>query len=67
MGLLAASSASLANAAGAEADEAILREIADSFSLGEMRDRFAAAMQLDGMPVPQNTGASTATADVELF
>ncbi len=67
LGVIGRESASLANAAGAEADEAILREIADSFSLGEMRDRFAAAMQLDGMPVPQNTGASTATADVELF
>ena len=55
LGVIGREFASLANAAGAEADEAILREIADSFSLGEMRDRFAAAMQLDGMPVPQNT------------
>ncbi len=67
LAILGRAATSFADASGGQADESILREIAGSFSLGEMRDRFAAAMQLDGMPAPQNNGAGTSGADVELF
>ena len=38
-----------AGSAASQAGDGLLREVADTFSLGEMRDRFAAAMQLEGL------------------
>ena len=48
------------------AADAILREVASSFCLGEMRDRFAAAMQLEGVAGPTSTSAAHPP-DIELF
>jgi methyl-accepting chemotaxis protein len=67
LAVLGQAATSFANASGALADEKILREIANSFSLGEMRDRFTAAVQLDGVPVPHKNGGDTSGADIELF
>jgi hypothetical protein len=53
----------------AQVEEALLRDVLSTFSLGEMRDRFVAAVQLDGisMVVPAPANAAPATSDVELF
>jgi hypothetical protein len=52
-----------------QVEEALLRDVLSTFSLGEMRDRFVAAVQLDGisMPVPVPANAAPATSDIELF
>ena len=67
LAVISRAAGSCAGASGPEASDAILREIGGSFTLGEMRDRFAAAMELDGASAPQDASASTATVDVELF
>ncbi len=67
LAILGRAATSLAGDTNTEEGDSLLREVAGSFTLGEMRDRFASAMQLDGVSVPQSTGASAATAEVELF
>jgi hypothetical protein len=67
LAILGRAATSLAGDSNTEEGDSLLREVAGSFTLGEMRDRFASAMQIDGIPVPQNTGASAATTEVELF
>jgi hypothetical protein len=51
------------------AETAMLQEIADQFTLSELRERFAAALQLPGK-VELQSGAnanSAATTDIDLF
>jgi methyl-accepting chemotaxis protein len=55
-------------AAAQQASDALLREVVSTFSLGEMRDRFATSVQLDGFSAaPAVTSAVPATSDIELF
>ena len=70
LAVLGHSSASIASrmpspsgSATSQAGDGLLREVAGTFSLGEMRDRFAAAMQLEGLTASK----STSSADIELF
>ncbi len=55
--------------AGEPAGAQMLQEIADAFSLSEMRDRFAAAVKLQGHPPRSHRGElqSAPASDVEVF
>ncbi len=66
---LAAQMPHTSGSSASQAEDTILREVAGTFSMGDMRDRFAAAMRLEGVSLPQNTsvGAKAAATDVELF
>jgi methyl-accepting chemotaxis protein len=51
-----------------ESEEALLREVMATFSLGELRDRFGAAMQLEGVSMPATAASAVPpTSDIELF
>ena len=71
LAILGRAAASLAGqtpgSSASQAGDSLLREVAGTFSLGEMRDRFATAMQLDGVAMPASASSAAASLDVELF
>jgi methyl-accepting chemotaxis protein len=46
---------------------ALLVEVADQFTLSDMRDRFVAALQLDGHAAPRQQHKSHESGDIDLF